>query len=193
MTTGKYVLFFSILLLVLLACLTHELWGPPLLGMGTASAAASSGGVESQISILNICITIILSILLLFSILNIYSFFNAQIQQERRALLAEQGELRKQLEAVDRVCRESVVESRDNHLYEKNLLRLLVPDNPVHVRTAAAGFFYTTRPRDNDLPVLESLLHRLSASNSRELAPLGDELEAAVARWRATTRHDASK
>jgi len=180
MTLWRYTVFFALILLIVGAAVTHGYWGPALLGPSN-TAAANRGSSAEGMSLLNICVTVILFVLLAFSILNIYSFFNAQMDTERKDLRNAQEILsdavRQQKETIGSL---EDTQERD-YLYQRNLVRLLAEPSPVHVRTAAAAYFLEHEPRDTDLEVLRSLLDSLPTT--QRLVPLRSQLLGAVERW----------
>lgn len=180
MTTLRYVMFFGLILLVVAAAISHEYWGPAVLPKGTASVGSIGG---EGLSFLNIGITVVLFILLAFSILNIYSFFNAQIDTERKGLrTAQRGLLHEVTSVRTDIGRLEDIQEGD-YLYERNLLCLLTDLAPVHARTTSAAFFFAHEPRDTDLELLENLLKSVPAGN-RKLAPLREQLQLTVDHWK---------
>jgi len=144
---------------------------------------------SSGLSLFNIGVTIILFMLLAFSILNIYSFFNSQIDSEKRALKEKQAQLEHELDEKGKqiasradAIRGDLSELENRSLYQRNLLFLMSQQAPVFVRTAAAGYFVAHRPLDNDLHVIRLLREELEKCGE-ECRPIVSQLDTVEQAW----------
>lgn len=146
---------------------------------------SSSGRSDFSVGVVspfNIGITVILFILLAFSILNVYSFFNAQIDKEKAELSVSITKVMAQLKEVrDRL---DSIEDRQNkdYVYERSFQRLISNSCPIYVRAAAAGHFLENEPRDTDLEVLKTIRAELP-EDEVIYAPLVEQLKEVIETW----------
>jgi hypothetical protein len=195
MNTRKYMGLFGLVLLIvassLAVCYLQQAFGwfsgeglidaMPTSRPGNSSAdtpRGSSGGVST----LNIGITVILFILLAFSILNIYSFFNAQLDREKADLRQSTEALTDGLTAVESDL--TALDDRENedYTYERNFQRLVSTSCPIFIRAAAAGHFIENMPRDTDLAVLKELYNHLPQDDVA-CSPLRKQLKEVIEEW----------
>jgi|GEM_PF-4272986 len=157
------------------------------------SAQSQSLATQTQDTTgLNITITVVLFILLTFSVLNLYTIFNAQIDKEKAEVASElrQGNsmieiLRTQVHAIElsmAEMRENVSEIELDARYESNFQRLMMQTLPVAVRSAAAGFFIAHTPRDNDLQIIQDVLTELQNGGAGD-SPIAKQLVAILETW----------
>ena len=182
MRRSGYVLAFTALFVCIggLGALCYRLW-PSICSVLPVPSSEVIGmtGSAGQLSLLNIAVTVVLFFLLAFSVLNIYSFFNAQMDSEKKELRVSHRSTKKELEALKLKSTSVEEDLRKGYLYERNFQRLFNPFAPIYVRTAAAGFFVENHPRDNDVVVLRALYEKLErdpGSNSTILQQLQDVL-----------------
>ena len=150
-------------------------------GIETDSIREDTNGTGTT-SLFNVGITVILFILLAFSILNIYSFFNAQMDKEKEQL----GESVKSVDTQigEARLRLGALEDRQSadYLYERSFQRLVSDSCPIYVRAAAAGHFLENRPRDTDLEILKGIRAGLPADDEVHL-PLIGQLDEVIETW----------
>lgn len=155
---------------------------------GTVLESLVSG---NGLTVLNLALTVILFILLTFSVLNIYSVFNAQIDREKSDLRREiseardarrtaQDELRGFQAALEEVVA-AVREVETDLMYERQFQRVMSSSLPTYARASSAGFFVTHRPRDYDLDALRALHNEIQELPGLE--PVRDQIRYVLRKW----------